>query len=795
MNTKERTKVDAILPLSFMQVALLFHSLSANDDQGFIHVKVDLIGSLDVNKLRKSWDFLAKRHDVFRSSVHWEKIKSPVQVIHKEVDHQWQNVDLRSFSDKEKKDQIVQYLIEDKNQGFDFNKATISRIRIFQLADDRHLMVWSCHHLLWDGWSSANVIRELAEVYKSDLSSHTLPLAAIPSSKEYFRDQKENDTNGAKSFWNEYMKGFESPSLVSKQISSVATSSSFETMNFAFHEEGFEKIDAYAKNNNLTITSVLQMAWSIVLNGMEKSNDVAFGNILSVRSPRLKNAELMCGLFTNMLPVRVQLEEDEMPAQLAAKIQKSQGASKDYAFASLDELQKWTDWPGYMPMFDHVFVVENFPWKDIDHGNLKFSNFRSGITSSYPLTVVVKVADHLSIDFIYDGIKLSEDLVQTLGKNMSTVLNSIIESHTPTVLEITERLIPVEFIKEESEAVGQTLERAQNYTIDQPSNPMELALTGIWENLFQRDGIGINDNFFEIGGKSLLAVRLFQKIQTELDVNAPPIIILKYPTIAQLANYLGGGSEKVEWKSLVPLRVKGKKKPLFCLHAKGGHVFFYNKLASYLNEDQPIYALQPRGLNGEEAMYTSIEEMAGHYIEEIKSVQAEGPYNILATCFSNAVGLEMAQQLMSGGDRIGNLFMVDAAPGKNIDQILDDRGTLAKMKHRIKQTSVYHRGKEIYYKMKGQNPSMEDVDFSVKHEKHLERLFYNYERKPYDGKITLIRSTEFMNMKRKDFHVEDWLHIVKEENLHTHVVEGHHQTMFLEPEVQGLAAAFNEILT
>ena len=101
----------------------------------------------------------------------------------------------------------------------------------------------------------------------------------------------------------------------------------------------------------------------------------------------------------------------------------------------------------------------------------------------------------------------------------------------------------------------------------------------------------------------------------------------------------------------------------------------------------------------------------------------------------------------------------------------------------------------MYDKLRGQSePAMEEVDFSVKHEKHLEKLFFDYERKPYNGKVILIRSTEFMNLERKDFHVEDWIQIVSEENLKTLVVEGHHQTLFLEPEVQNLASAFNQHL-
>ncbi len=795
MSTSDHPKVQAILPLTFMQNALLFHSLSTEDDQGFIHVKLDLLGNLDIERLKNSWQTLVNRHDVFRSSIHWEKIKTPVQVVHREADHQWKLVDLSNETEETQGQKIADFQKEDKGRGFDFNKASVSRVSIFRLSDEDHLMIWSCHHLLLDGWSSANVIRELAMLYNEKDTTNPISLPPVPSIKDFKRDSRENDIESARMFWQQYLEGFESPSLVSKYENSNASSQGFVSKKFSFHADEFVKLEAYAKANKLTLTSVLQMAWSIVLSGMQDSDDVIFGNIVSVRSPRLKNADLMCGLFTNMLPVRAQIDPDETLSTLGHRIQKNQGSTKDFSYSSLDNLQKWIDWPGYLPLFDHIFVVENFPWKDIETEELTFSNFRSGITSSYPLTVVVKIDGSLKLDLIYDQAKISEQLVEFFGENLIKVLETVNNGSDLSIGYIHKDLPQLKFetLKTASEA---SLGRSQNPQIDQPSNPMELKLTGIWENLFMQDGIGIHDNFFEIGGKSLLAVQLFQRIQKELNVNAPPIMILQYPTIAMLASFISGDKEDLKWKSLVPLRVKGNRNPIFCLHAKGGYVFFYNQLASYLDQDQPIYAVQPRGLNGEDPMYESIEEMASHYIQEIKTIQPKGPYNILATCFSNAVGLEMAQQLRSRGDEIGNLYMVDAAPGRSLQDTLQARGALAVANYKIKQTAIYNTGKEIYKKLTRTNNTDESEEsFSKKHEKHLEKIFGAYQRQPYDGRITLIRSTEFEKLKRKDFHVEDWLKIVSEENLETLVVEGHHNTLFIEPEVQNLALAFNQHLT
>lgn len=794
MKSPEKAKVEAILPLSFIQNALLFHSLSANDDQGLIHVKLDLYGSLDHDKLKEAWFELIERHDVFRSSIHWEKIKVPVQVVHKYAAHDWSYIDLRDEEGSSQNEIVNQFIQEDRRSGIEFKKASISRVTIFQLSDDHALLIWSCHHILLDGWSSANIIRELAQFYGAKVDGTHLTLPPIPSTKEYRKDQKQNDMTSAQSFWKSYLNGFEQPVLVSENTIPDAPKEGFERSGFVFSEDGMMALESFAKNSKLTVTSVLQSAWALVLSKLTQNADVAFGNILSVRSPRLKNADLMAGLFTNMLPVRVQLNENETIRTLGTKIQKDQGESKDYAFASLDGIQKWIDWPGSIPLFDNIFVVENFPWKDISASDVKFSNFRSGITSSYPLTVVAKLKEGLKLDFIYDASKLSSEFVSALGQNMKKVLDLIIQKGDVELSSLLNELTSIATNTIANEKVDLSLKRQILEGVDEPSTPLEHSLTQIWKDLFKYDAIGVKENFFEIGGSSLLAVRMFQRIQKELNINASPIMILKYPTISKLANFIVGDTKEHQWKSLVSLNTQGDKNALFCLHAKGGYVFFYNQLASHLDDNQPIYALQPRGLDGNEPLYESIEEMANHYIQEIKSVQAKGPYNILATCFSNIVGLEMAQQLLNEREEV-NLLMIDARAGKSLKQILDNEGALKKINYKIKTSTLYTKGKSIFKKIVATDqPVSPENQAALKIEAHLEKIFNKYERKPYDGELILIRSSEFVGLERKDFHLEEWRGLVEEENLKVMTVEGHHETLFVEPEVQNLAEVLKQCL-
>jgi len=209
----------------------------------------------------------------------------------------------------------------------------------------------------------------------------------------------------------------------------------------------------------------------------------------------------------------------------------------------------------------------------------------------------------------------------------------------------------------------------KDFTTDQSfvaaKTAIQKQLTEIWESVLQLTPIGIHDNFFEIGGDSIRSIQIISKAQ-EQGIEIAPHHIFEYQTIYKLGTFLENveqlNEENTNWASLVPLKKEGTKTPLFCIHSGGAHVFFYQGLAKYMEADQPIYALQPSGLNNEDHLHSSIEDMASFYISEMQKRQPQGPYYILGTCFSNAVGLEMANQLTLVGESIARLIIIDSGP-------------------------------------------------------------------------------------------------------------------------------------
>jgi amino acid adenylation domain-containing protein len=194
-----------------------------------------------------------------------------------------------------------------------------------------------------------------------------------------------------------------------------------------------------------------------------------------------------------------------------------------------------------------------------------------------------------------------------------------------------------------------------------PRTDLEKQLVGIWESILGIAPIGVTDNIFDLGVNSLIAAQLFARIEKTIGSKLPPAPLFQAPTVESLARLLTQHeSAASRWTSLVAIKTEGPKTPLFCIHGGAGTVLLFNSLARRLTPGRPIYGLQSQGLYGRDLPHTSIEEMAAHYVKEIRSVQSHGPYLLSGWCFGGIVAFEMAQQLHALGEQVDLLAMLNA---------------------------------------------------------------------------------------------------------------------------------------
>src|SRR5579884_3400349 len=186
-------------------------------------------------------------------------------------------------------------------------------------------------------------------------------------------------------------------------------------------------------------------------------------------------------------------------------------------------------------------------------------------------------------------------------------------------------------------------------------------LTVIWQQLLGIEPIELDQNYFDLGGDSILAVQLFAQIEREFKVKLPVATLFEAPTIAELARLIGKDAPTSGWSSLVPIQSAGSRPPFFCIHGAGGNVLIYRELAQHLGADQPFFGLQCQGLDGKLPILHTVEEMAANYAKEIRRARPHGPYLIGGYCGGGTIALEVAQQLRAMGEEVALLALFDTS--------------------------------------------------------------------------------------------------------------------------------------
>ena len=289
-----------------------------------------------------------------------------------------------------------------------------------------------------------------------------------------------------------------------------------------------------------------------------------------------------------------------------------------------------------------------------------------------------------------------------------------------------------------------------------PRDKLEQQLVEIWENLLNIRPIGIADNFFDIGGHSIVAVRLMSQIYQRYGERLPLATLLHEATIEHLAGLLRRRMEPEPWSALVPIRPDGTKRPFFCVHAGGGNVLSYHGLGQHFDPDRPLYGLQAVGFDGKQAPLTTVEAMAELYVHEIRKCQPEGPYSIGGWCQGGRIAAEMALQLQAQDQRVAFLALFDTAAKNDTPVLLveHDVDTLLLWRPALTElaATVQHLDPEqrfVYLVEQARQRGIVSDQLDLEQIRALLRLLWAmreseriYQTRPYPDRITLFRATE-----------------------------------------------------
>ncbi|HEX6717998.1 MAG TPA: amino acid adenylation domain-containing protein [Pyrinomonadaceae bacterium] len=425
--------IESIYRLSPMQQGILYHTLYAPRSGAYIvQVGYVLDGPLNVPVLRSVWQKVLDRHPALRTFFVWERLNESVQVVRKHVELPWEHYDWQALSSSEQTLQLQAFLQEDRERGFDLNRAPLMRITLITEASDRYQFVLSFHHLLLDGWSLAVLMKEVLVCYKAICSGVDVSLTAVRPYEDYIKWLRQQDLSLAERYWRKTLKGFISPTPLGvdrTQQNSADQADAYAEQSIRLSIGTIRELEALAQREHLTLNTLVQGGWALVLRCYSGENDVLFGTTVSGRPVDLEGVEAMVGLFINTLPVRIQMPPTARLLDWLRELQAQQVEARQYEYSPLVEIHGWSEVPRGQPLFESIVVFENYPQGESlndEDGGLRFSNAHSIERTNYPLNLVIAPGTPWFVKISYNCRRFDAATVNRMLGHFQTALERMV---------------------------------------------------------------------------------------------------------------------------------------------------------------------------------------------------------------------------------------------------------------------------------------------------------------------------------------------------------------------------------
>ncbi|MCX2946719.1 non-ribosomal peptide synthase/polyketide synthase [Lentzea sp. NEAU-D7] len=366
--------VEDVYPLTPLQAGMLFHNLL--DPAAYVdRLELVLDGVDDPEALRAAWRRVIARTPVLRTSIVWEGVDEPVQVVHREA-------------------------------------SPLLRIDITPLNGSRVRLVWESHHVLLDGWSTAQVFAEVVAEYRGE------PVFARRPFRDYLRWLAEQDTSAAQRYWSEVLDGAEpTPLPYDRKPAEAHQAESTESIRVSLSAEDSEALRTAVREHGITVNTVVQGAWAVMLARHGGTRDVVFGTTVSGRPAELPGVESMIGMFINTVPTRVAVADDQEAASWLKDLQRAQSEARTFEHVSLARLGGG--------LFDSVVVFENYPFDRESTAAPRVVEVTATDTTTLPITLTAHLGDRLSFDLAYDPRLFDAATARRWSERLHVLLSGI----------------------------------------------------------------------------------------------------------------------------------------------------------------------------------------------------------------------------------------------------------------------------------------------------------------------------------------------------------------------------------
>ena len=416
----KKENVESIYPLSPMQEGMLFHSIDNQESKVYVVVAhFSLHGTLDISAFKRAWQLLLNRHPVLRTFFLWKNRATPLQIVHRGVELPWLEHDWRHISTSEQTDLLKSFLKTDREKGFNLSKVPLMRLTLVRMTPNDYHFIFTQHHMLLDGWSLALLLKEVFAVYRAIRSGEKISFEERQPYKAYITWLKQQDLSEAELYWRKTLQGFTEPTPIRIDEESGNTQRLIEVYDeqqLRLSKTMTEGLQSLAQQNQITLNTLLQGVWALLLSRYSGETDVMFGTIASGRSIAMPGVESMIGLLINALPVRVQVPPKNMLIPWLKELQRQQVQSRKFEHSSLRNIQALSELVRSrgQSLFESILVFGNYPLndamtdidKDLEIGNMHFLE-----GSNYPLSILIDPGEDLTIRIGYKTQRFSDTII------------------------------------------------------------------------------------------------------------------------------------------------------------------------------------------------------------------------------------------------------------------------------------------------------------------------------------------------------------------------------------------------
>ncbi|WP_213506768.1 non-ribosomal peptide synthetase [Paenibacillus faecis] len=428
----EKLSISGVFNLTPMQEGMLFHSyLNPESSAYFEQFSCTVSGQLDVGLLERSFNALIEKYDVLRLNFLHENMKNPKQIVFKKRVMSVFYENLSHLGEAEREQYIQRFIEADQKKGFDLAKDLLLRAAVLQTEDRRYKLIWSYHHIMMDGWCLKTIVQELFEVYKALSRGQSLSLEEAPPFSRYIQWLDRQNREEARSYWAEYLRNYDSaielPSFGIKGRHDRDRGAVQVDRSYKISEETAQKLERLAITHQVTLNTVLQSAWALLLGRYNGTEDVVFGSVTSGRPAEVEGVEDMVGLFINTVPIRISFQGHQPFSSLIQQVQQSSLETQNYDFYPLAEIQSLTS--KKHNLIQHIYAFQNYPVSadpqdDMD-SPFTMTDLEDFEQTHYDFNLILMPNDGLEVKFKYNASRYEEAAMDRLFRHFEQVLTQI----------------------------------------------------------------------------------------------------------------------------------------------------------------------------------------------------------------------------------------------------------------------------------------------------------------------------------------------------------------------------------